>query len=96
MGKYYTDLLTGIQTFFAQKRTALLLSFSVILCHSRHLLSGIQPFACSAVGNGPTCGFPLKTAGMTEGVRGNDRGGGQAREAQEGQHDLKVTALQQE
>ena len=41
------------------------------------------------LGNDPTCGFPLKIAGMTE-------GGGHDREAQEGQHDLKVTALQQE
>ena len=47
--------------------------------HSRHPLSGIQQFACSDVGQDPTRGFPLKTAGMTEGEDGTARrrGGGQ-------------------
>ena len=50
--------------------------------HSRHPLSGIQHFACSDIGEDSTRGFPLKTAGMTEGEDGTARRG--RREDQKG------------
>ena len=54
-------------------------------------------FPCSAVGNDTTCGFPLKTAGMTERAREGTKGGvgstGKTEGAWEGAIGVMVVAL---